>query len=89
MNIHKRNAHDVLTTFSPTFLSLPERHLLNHSVRTWYEWMTDYSASKFAAVGLTDALRLELKTSGKLFIKTTLVCPWMFDSGMFDGVRPG
>ena len=50
---------------------------------------TSYSASKFAAVGLADSLRIELNSTGKSFIKTTLVCPWMFDSGMFNGCQPG
>lgn len=51
--------------------------------------LTDYCASKFAVVGLNEALRLELDTAGNSFIRTTLVCPWVFDSGMFKGANPG
>ncbi|MGD8868602.1 MAG: SDR family oxidoreductase [Gemmatimonadales bacterium] len=48
--------------------------------------LTDYSASKFAAVGLDEALRLELRRDGP-DIMTTVVCPFYVSTGMFDGVR--
>jgi all-trans-retinol dehydrogenase (NAD+) len=48
--------------------------------------MTDYSASKFAAVGFNEALRLELKRSAP-GVKTTIVCPFYIDTGMFEGVK--
>ena len=49
--------------------------------------MTDYSASKFAAVGFDDALRVELKRMGHRGIRTTIVCPYYINTGMFDGVK--
>jgi all-trans-retinol dehydrogenase (NAD+) len=48
--------------------------------------LTDYSASKFAAVGFDEALRLELARDG-LDIRTTVVCPFYVDTGMFEGVK--
>jgi all-trans-retinol dehydrogenase (NAD+) len=48
--------------------------------------LTDYCASKFAAVGFDESLRLELKRLGHP-IRTTVVCPWYIDTGMFQGVR--
>jgi all-trans-retinol dehydrogenase (NAD+) len=48
--------------------------------------MTDYSASKFAAVGFNEALRLELKRSAP-GVRTTIVCPFYIDTGMFEGVK--
>jgi all-trans-retinol dehydrogenase (NAD+) len=48
--------------------------------------MTDYAASKFAAVGFNEALRLELKRSAP-GVKTTIVCPFYIDTGMFEGVK--
>lgn len=52
---------------------------------------TDYAASKHAAVGFTESLRVELKKSGHTGIKTTIVEPFYVDTGMFEGVkvRPG
>ena len=47
---------------------------------------TDYAASKFAAVGFNEALRLELKRSAP-GIRTTVVCPFYIDTGMFAGVK--
>jgi all-trans-retinol dehydrogenase (NAD+) len=47
---------------------------------------TDYAASKFAAVGFTEALRLELKRSAP-GIRTTVVRPFYVDTGMFAGVK--
>lgn len=48
--------------------------------------MTDYCASKFAAVGFDEALRMECKRLG-LPIRTTVVCPFYIDTGMFEGVK--
>lgn len=48
--------------------------------------LADYSASKFAAVGFDEALRAELARSAP-GVKTTVVCPYYINTGMFDGVR--
>ena len=47
---------------------------------------TDYSASKFAAVGFMESLRAELRTKGAQ-VNTLTVCPFYIDTGMFDGVQ--
>jgi all-trans-retinol dehydrogenase (NAD+) len=47
---------------------------------------TDYAASKFAAVGFYEALRLELRRTAP-GLKTTVVCPFYIDTGMFEGVK--
>ena len=46
---------------------------------------TDYSASKFAALGFTESLRNELRTDGS-DIGTLVVCPFYINTGMFEGV---
>lgn len=46
----------------------------------------DYSASKHAAIGFAESLRVELERSAP-DIRTTLVCPYYINTGMFDGVR--
>ena len=48
--------------------------------------LSDYCASKFAAVGFHEALRAELRASAP-GVGTTLVCPFFVDTGMFAGVR--
>ena len=47
---------------------------------------TDYSASKHAAVGFTEALRAEMRQL-RTGVSTLLVCPYYIDTGMFAGVR--
>jgi all-trans-retinol dehydrogenase (NAD+) len=49
--------------------------------------MTDYSASKFAAVGFDESLRVELRRLGYTKIRTTIVCPYFISTGMFKGVK--
>ena len=49
--------------------------------------MTDYCASKFGAVAIDECVRTELKKSGDwAYIKTTCICPYFINTGMFDGV---
>lgn len=48
----------------------------------------DYNSSKFAEVGFNEALRLEMKKYGHNGIKTTIVCPYVIDTGMFKGFKP-
>ena len=47
----------------------------------------DYCASKFAAVGFEESFRNELVKMNKTGVKTTLVCPYYINTGMFDGVK--
>ncbi len=48
--------------------------------------LVDYCASKFAAFGFDEALRAELKQQ-RLNIRTTVVCPFFINTGMFAGVK--
>jgi all-trans-retinol dehydrogenase (NAD+) len=48
--------------------------------------LVDYCASKHAAVGFDESLRLELRRLGSK-IKTTVVCPFYISTGMFEGVK--
>lgn len=47
---------------------------------------TDYSASKWAAVGFTESLRGELRADGS-HVRTLAVCPFYINTGMFAGVQ--
>lgn len=49
---------------------------------------TDYSATKFAAIGYHESLFTELKTHGYDGIHATLICPYFINTGMFHGVEP-
>lgn len=51
--------------------------------------LADYCASKHAAVGFTDALRLELRNDGYEDIHVTEISPYYIDTAMFRGVQSG
>ncbi len=48
--------------------------------------LVDYSATKFAAVGFSESVRMEYCGRGSGIAATT-VCPFFIDTGMFDGVK--
>lgn len=50
-------------------------------------YLTDYCASKFAAVGFAESIALEMLAIGCDGVKTTIVCPFFINTGMFDGAN--
>ena len=48
--------------------------------------MVDYNASKFAAVGFSEALKLEMEQNNT-GVEVTCICPYLIDTGMFDGAK--
>lgn len=48
--------------------------------------LSDYASSKFAAFGFDESLRVELKKTAP-GVKTTVVCPFFIDTGMFEGAQ--
>jgi all-trans-retinol dehydrogenase (NAD+) len=48
--------------------------------------LADYAASKWAAMGFDESLRAELRKTAPE-VKTTVVCPFYIDTGMFRGVK--
>jgi all-trans-retinol dehydrogenase (NAD+) len=48
--------------------------------------LSDYAASKWAAVGFDESLRVELKRTAPGIV-TTIVCPYYINTGMFRGVK--
>lgn len=49
--------------------------------------MAVYAASKWAVIGWSDSVRLELKQAGHEHVKVTTVCPYYVGTGMFEGAR--
>lgn len=49
--------------------------------------MAAYASSKWALVGWSDSVRLELKQAGHDHVSVTTVCPYYIRTGMFDGVK--
>ena len=51
--------------------------------------MASYAASKWAAIGFSDSVRVELEQAGHKHVKVTTVCPYYVKTGMFDGAKAG
>ncbi|XP_054983958.1 epidermal retinol dehydrogenase 2 [Sorex araneus] len=51
--------------------------------------LADYCASKFAAFGFAESVFMESFAQRKGGIKTTIVCPFFINTGMFDGCSTG
>ena len=49
--------------------------------------MAVYAASKWAAVGWSDSVRLELEQAKHDHVRVTTVCPTYINTGMFDGAK--
>ncbi|MFU8946311.1 SDR family NAD(P)-dependent oxidoreductase [Mycetocola zhadangensis] len=49
--------------------------------------MSVYAASKWALIGWSDSVRLELERSGNHHVKITTFCPSYVSTGMFEGAR--
>ncbi len=49
--------------------------------------MAAYAASKWAAIGFSDSVRLELEQAGHEHVRVTTVCPTYINTGMFDGAK--
>lgn len=50
-------------------------------------YFTDYCASKFAAIGFAESIDMEMRVLRKTGVKTTIVCPFFINTGMFDGIK--
>ncbi|MET8876051.1 SDR family NAD(P)-dependent oxidoreductase [Nocardia sp. NPDC004604] len=49
--------------------------------------MSVYAASKWAALGWSDSVRIELEQAGHDHVKVTTVCPTYINTGMFNGAK--
>jgi len=88
---------NVLAHFWTIKAFLPDmiKHKLGHIVnvaslagQSGTNKLVDYCSSKFAAVGLDEAFRVEMFVQGHSdYIKTTVVCPYYISTGMFAGVQ--
>lgn len=68
-----------------------EGHLVNVASASGFIGLpfgSTYASSKWAVIGFSESIRLELKKLGHRHVGVTSVCPGYVDTGMFDGVRP-
>merc|ERR1711990_1423777 len=79
-----------IKAFLPDMIASKAGHVVNIASLAGHAGtnkLVDYCSSKFAAVGLDEAFRVELAVQGHSdYIKTTVVCPYYISTGMFAGV---
>uniref|UniRef100_A0A673AKI0 Short-chain dehydrogenase/reductase 3 n=1 Tax=Sphaeramia orbicularis TaxID=375764 RepID=A0A673AKI0_9TELE len=87
----KVNCHALFWTvkaFLPQMKAQDHGHIVTiASVLGLFSTACDYCASKFAAVGFHESLAHELLAEQVEGVKTTLVCPYIVDTGMFEGCK--
>ena len=79
----------VTKAFLPAMMRRNDGHIVNISSAgglIGVPRQTDYSASKHAVVGFNESLRVELRRLAP-GIRTTVVCPFYIDTGMFAGAK--
>ncbi len=91
MEVNVLGAMAMTHAFLPDLLSRPRAHLVNIASAAGFlslPFGSSYAASKWALVGFSDSLRLELAMREHKGVKVTTVCPSYVDTGMFHGVKP-
>lgn len=89
MNINSSALMHITLEFLNDMLKTGQGHIVNIASAAGMisnPKMSIYCASKWAAIGWSDSLRLELERINKN-IKVTTVTPYYISTGMFDGVK--
>jgi len=81
----------VAHAFLPAMIAAPDEcrvlNLASAAGFTPNPRMAVYAASKWAVIGWSDSVRLELKQAGLDHVKVTTVCPYYVRTGMFEGAK--
>jgi len=80
-----------MKAFLPAMVARKEGHVVNMASAgglLGVPYISDYCASKFAVIGLTESLRQEFKLKGLRKVRFTYVCPNTVGTGMFAGAKP-
>lgn len=90
ININLMAVFWTMKAFLPGMITKGEGYVVNMSSAGGLlavPYISDYSASKFAVIGLTEALRQEFKIEGLKNIRFMYVCPNTVSTGLFEGAR--
>ncbi|WP_461247315.1 SDR family oxidoreductase, partial [Treponema sp. R6D11] len=89
MNINATSLFWTCKAFLPSMIERNTGHIVTISSSAGIigvKGLSDYCAAKFAAFGFDESLRMELRRM-KSAIKTTVVCPFFINTGLFEGVK--
>ena len=76
--------------FLPDLIERPEASLVNIASASGYIGLphgSTYASSKWAVIGLSESIRLELEIQGRRHVGVTTVCPSYVTTGLFEGAR--
>ncbi|POI30757.1 hypothetical protein CIB84_005492 [Bambusicola thoracicus] len=76
--------------FLPAMIACNHGHLVSmaSAAGLWGTYrLSDYSASKFAIIGMMEAIDSELDEAGKHGIKTTIICPFFVNTELIRGIE--
>jgi len=91
---YRVNVEGVMTmthAFLPDLIAAPRGHLVNLASASGFIGLPNgatYASSKWAVIGFSESIRLELRSQGHKNVDVTTVCPTYVDTGMFEGARP-
>jgi short-subunit dehydrogenase len=90
---YKVNVHGpvgVTYAFLDDLISQTDAHLVNIASASGLIGLpfgSTYASSKWAMIGFSESIRLELKLMGHNHVNVTCVCPSYISTGMFDGAK--
>ncbi len=79
---------NVTWTFMPDLIKRHQARIVNIASASGIFGLpfgATYSASKWAVLGFSESLRMELEEQGHKGLKVTAICPSYINTGMFDG----
>ena len=77
--------------FLPDLIARSEAHLVNVASASGFIGLphgSTYASSKWAVIGFSESIELELKLLGHGHVHVTTVCPSYVSTGLFDGAKP-
>ena len=76
--------------FLRDLMNAPESQLVNVASASGLIGLPNgatYASSKWAVIGFSESIRLELEQAGNRHVKVTTICPSYIATGMFEGVK--
>jgi short-subunit dehydrogenase len=80
----------VTHAFLPDLIASADSHIVNIASASGYIGLphgSTYASSKWAVIGFSESLLLELELQGHRHVHVTTVCPSYVTTGLFDGAR--
>lgn len=76
--------------FLPDLIARPDGHLVNVASASGFIGLpfgSTYASSKWAVIGFSESLQLELELQGHRHVHVTTVCPSYVSTGLFEGAK--